>query len=110
VERQFIRYVLFALGWTDMHELPPYEERCAFLHLDTVTKRRSIACVMFIFVVLSGRVNSPYLWSVLDLITPENPTRGTEFLRIYFHQRNYGLHKPMSGAMRQFNGVIDWSV
>jgi hypothetical protein len=32
-----------------MHDLPPYEERCAFLHLDTRTKRRSNACVIFIF-------------------------------------------------------------
>jgi hypothetical protein len=42
--------------------------RCALLHLDTLTKRRSITCVMFIFDVLSARVKSPKL-SVLDLIT-----------------------------------------
>jgi hypothetical protein len=64
-----------------MHDLPPYEDRCALLHLDTFMKRRSIACVMFIFDVLSGRVNSPNLLSVLDLITPRYPTRGAEFLR-----------------------------
>jgi hypothetical protein len=40
------------LGWTDMHDLPPYEGRCALLHLDT--QKRSIAFVMFIFDVLSG--------------------------------------------------------
>jgi hypothetical protein len=62
---------------------------------------------MFIFDVLSGRVNSPNLLSVLDLITPRYSTRGTEFLRIDFHRTNYyGLHEPMSGAMRQFNEVI----
>jgi hypothetical protein len=51
--------------------------------------------------LLSGRVNSPNLLSVFDLITPRHPTRGTEFLRIDFHRTNYGLHEPMSGAMRQ---------
>jgi hypothetical protein len=84
VQRWFIRYALHGLGWTDMHDLPPYENRCALLHLDTLTKRRSIACVMFIFDVLSGRVNPPNLLSVLDLITPRYPTRGTELLRIDF--------------------------
>jgi hypothetical protein len=59
MQRQFIRYVLHVLDWTDMHDLPPYEDRCALLHLDTLTKRRSIACVIVIFDVLSGRVNSP---------------------------------------------------
>jgi hypothetical protein len=106
VQRWFIRYALRGLGWTDMHDLPPYEDRCTLLHLDTLTKRRSIACVMFIFDVLNGIVNSPNLLSVLDLITPPYPTRGTEFIRIYFHQTNYGLHEPMSGAMLQFNEVI----
>jgi hypothetical protein len=50
VQKQFIRYALRGLGWTDMHDLPPY--------------------VMFIFDVRSGIVNSPNLLSVLDLITP----------------------------------------
>jgi hypothetical protein len=68
VQRRLIQYALRGLGWTDMNDLPPYEDRCALLHLDTLTKRPSIACVMFIFDVLSGRVNSPNLLSVLDLI------------------------------------------
>jgi hypothetical protein len=89
-----------------MHDLPPYEDRWSILHLGTLTKRRSIVCVIFIFDVLSGRVNSPDLLSVLDLITLRYPTRGTEFLRIDFHRTNYGLHEPMAGAMRQFNEVI----
>jgi hypothetical protein len=89
--------------WTDIHDLPPYED---VLHLNTLTKSRSIACVMFIFDDLSGRVNSPSLLPVLDLITSQYPTRGTEFLLIDFHRTNYGIHEPMSSAMRQFNEVI----
>jgi hypothetical protein len=34
MQRRFIRYALRGLGWTDMHNLPPYEDRCALLHLD----------------------------------------------------------------------------
>jgi hypothetical protein len=105
VQRRFIRFVLRGLGWTDIHDLPPYEDRCALLHLDTLT-RRSIACVMFVFDVQSGRVNSLDLLSVLDLIAPRYPTHGTEFLRIEFHPTNYGSHDSMLSAMRQFNEVI----
>jgi hypothetical protein len=61
---------------------------------------------MFIFDVLSGRVNSPGLLSVLNLIAPRYSTRGTEFLRIDFHRTNYGVHEQMSSAMRHFNEVI----
>jgi hypothetical protein len=106
VQRRFIRYALRGLGWTDIHDLQPYENRCALLHFDTFTKRRSIACVMFIFDFLSGRVNSPNLLSVLDLNTPRYPTSGTEFLRLDFHRMNYGIHESKSSAMRQFNADI----
>jgi hypothetical protein len=44
--------------------------------------------------------------SVLDLITPRYSSRGAEFLRFDFHRTNYGIHEPMSRAMRQFNEVI----
>jgi hypothetical protein len=73
---------------------------------DTLVKRRSIACIMFIFDILSGRMNSPNLLSALDLNTPRYRTRGSEFLRIGFHRTNYGVHEPMSAAMREFNEVI----
>jgi hypothetical protein len=43
---------LGGLGWTDINDLPPYEHTCALLRLDTFVKRRSIACIMFIFDVL----------------------------------------------------------
>jgi hypothetical protein len=56
------------------------------LHLDTLTKRRSIACVIFIFDVLSVREHSPNLMFVLNLIASRYPTRSTEFLRIDFHR------------------------
>jgi hypothetical protein len=36
----FIRYALRGLGWTDKHDLPPYEDRCALLHLGTLNNRR----------------------------------------------------------------------
>jgi hypothetical protein len=61
---------------------------------------------MFIFDFLGGRVNKPNLLSVLDLVTPRYPTHGTEFVRFDFYQTNYGIHDPMSSAMRQFNEII----
>jgi hypothetical protein len=51
-------------------------------------------------------MNSPNLLSALDLNTPRYRTRGSEFLRIGFHRTNYGVHEPMSAAMREFNEVI----
>jgi hypothetical protein len=51
-----------------------YQQRCALLRLDTLVKvkRRSIAYIMFIFDILSGRMNSPNLLSAIDLNTPQS--------------------------------------
>jgi hypothetical protein len=49
MQRKFVRYALRGLGWTEMHDLPPYVNRCALIRLETV-------CLMFAFDVLSGRV------------------------------------------------------
>jgi hypothetical protein len=90
------------LGWTDIYDLPPYEHRCAHLRLDTLVKRRSIVCIMFVFDILSSRMNSTNLLSALDL----NTLRGSEFLRIGCHHTNYRVHEPMSTALREFNEII----
>jgi hypothetical protein len=92
VQRRFIRYTRRGLVWTDTYDLPLYEHRCALQRLDTLVKRRSVACIMFIFDILSGRMNSPNLLSAIDLNTPRYWTRGSEFLRISFHRTNYGFH------------------
>jgi hypothetical protein len=103
MQRRFIRYALRGLGWTNTYDLPPYEHRCSLLRLCTLVKQRSFACIMLIFDILSGRMNSPNLLSALDLITPRYRTRGSDFLRIGFHRTNYGVHE----SMRVFNEVID---
>jgi hypothetical protein len=72
VQRKFVRYVLRGLGWTDMYDLPPYVDRCALICLETLTRRRSDACVMFIFNALPGRVSSPNLLFLVTLIAPRS--------------------------------------
>jgi hypothetical protein len=91
LHKRFIRYAVRGLGWMDTYDLPPYEHRCALLRLDTLVKRRFIACIMFIFDILCGRMNSPNLLSALDLNTLRYRTRGSKFLRIGFHRTNYGV-------------------
>jgi hypothetical protein len=77
--------------------------RCALLRLDTIVKRRSIACIMFIFDILSGRMNSPNMLPALDLNTPRYWTRGSEFLRIGFHRTNRCMSQCASLTRFDFN-------
>jgi hypothetical protein len=61
---------------------------------------------MFIIDILSGRMDTTNLLSALDWNTSRYRTRGSKFLRIDFHRKKYGVHKPMSTAMREFNEII----
>jgi hypothetical protein len=105
VQRWFIWYTLRGLGWTD-DDLLPYGHRFAILRRVTLVIRRFIACLLFIFDSLSGRLNWPNLLFDIDLNTPRYQTRDSEFLRIRFHCTNYRVHEPMSAAMHKFNEII----
>jgi hypothetical protein len=64
-----------------MYNLPAYVALCALICLETLTRIRFDACVMFVFDVLSGRVGSPTLLSLFNVITPHYRTWGGEFWR-----------------------------
>jgi hypothetical protein len=75
-----------------------------------VAERRANACVMFIFDILSSRVNSSNLLSLISINAPWYHTRAGDFLRVDFHCTNYGVHEPLDGAIRSFNefaGLFD---
>jgi hypothetical protein len=86
-----------------MYDLPTNVERFALIRLETLTIIRSDAWVMFVVDVLSGRVGLPNLLSLVNVIAPRYRTGGGDFMRIDFNCTNYGVHKPLSDAVRHFN-------
>jgi hypothetical protein len=104
VQKNFVRYALRGLGWTNLFELRSYVDRSALFCLGTLVDRRANACVMFIFDILSGRVNSSNFLSLISINAP------SDFLRVDFHRTNYSVHEPLNGAVRSFNesaGLFD---
>jgi hypothetical protein len=63
VQKKFIRYAFRGLGWTDV-------DRCALIRLETLAEKRVNACVIFIFDILSGRVNLSNLLSLISINAP----------------------------------------
>jgi hypothetical protein len=90
VQGKFIKYALRSFACADPLNLPPYENRCRLIHLDTLAERRNKACVMFVFDVLSGKINAPPILAEIRLNVPSYRTRSSEFCRIDFHRTNYG--------------------
>jgi hypothetical protein len=81
-------------------------DRCALIRLETLAERRANACVMFIYDILSGRVNSSKLLSLISINAPWYHTRTSDFLQVDFHRTNYGVHKLLNGAVRRFNEFV----
>jgi hypothetical protein len=78
--------------------LPPYLDRYTLIRLETLAKRRANACLMFIFDILSSRMNSSNLLSLISINAPWYHTRASNFWRVDFHRTNYGVHEPLNGA------------
>jgi hypothetical protein len=61
-----IGYAFQGLGLTDMYDLLQHMGWCSLICLETLPRRRSDACVIFVFDVLFGRVGSPNLFSLVN--------------------------------------------
>lgn len=103
IQKQFVRYALRRLQWRDRFVLPPYENRCQLLNIDTLSKRRVIAGASFIFDLLSGRINSHALLGKVNLNAPVRSLRSQPFLNPNFHRTNYGHSEPMTNLSNVFN-------
>jgi hypothetical protein len=62
-----------------MCALLAHVDRCALIRLETLAERRANTCVMFIFDILSIRLNSSNLLSLISINAPWYHNRATEF-------------------------------
>jgi hypothetical protein len=91
-------------------DLPPYENRCRVLVMDTL---RDVARVPLVFDLLSGKIDSPKLLSQINLSVPSYQTRRREFLFVELHRTNYGIYEPINAAVRgfdEFAGLFDFNI
>ena len=113
IQEKFIKHALKRLPWNPNLVLPPYEDRCRVLVMDTLKRRRDIARVLLVFDLLSGKIDSPNLLTQIVLSVPAYRTRGREFLYVEFHRTNYGVFEPINAAVRGFNefaGLYDFNL
>ena len=103
IQEKFIKHALKRLPWNPDLELPPYENRCRVLVLDTLNKMKDVARALLVFDLLSGKIDSPNLLTQIGLSVPSYQTRGREFLFVEFHRTNYGVFEPINAAVRGFN-------
>jgi hypothetical protein len=67
IQEKFIKNALRQFRWNVNLDLPPYENRCRVLVMDTLKKRRDVARVLLVFDLLSGKIDSPKLLLQINL-------------------------------------------
>lgn len=106
IQRKFIRFALRTLPWIDPVVLPPYENRCKLLGLDTLAKRRDDMRAVFVGKLLCGIIDSPNILAKLNLNVTSRVLRSTNFLRLPFHRTVYGQNEPICAMCNIFNSVF----
>lgn len=83
--------------------LSPYNERCMKFKLQTLIRRRTNACILFIHSVLTGKINSPFLRSRITL----NPRllRHNGLIHLKSSRTFHTTHSPFNEACRMYNVV-----
>lgn len=77
VQRCFVRYALRRLPWSNPLQLPPYNERCQLIRLESLRKRRVYLQLMFAFDLLSNRIDYPELLQQARFFVPARRTRSS---------------------------------
>jgi len=84
-----------------------YEDLCKKFKMDTLSLRRKMASVMFVFDLLTNKIDSPDLLSRININCPVRYLREMEFLRPERHATNYAKFEPMNVSSMLFNIVKD---
>lgn len=103
VQRKFVRYALRHLPWNDPMNLPPYEDRCQLMGLESLERRRTIHQAVFAAKVLINEIDSPGILAEFEIYAPERVLRSRSFLYLGPRAANYGLHDPIRFMSARFN-------
>lgn len=107
IQKKFLWCVFRKFGWHRYVQYAPYPFKCSLLGIKSLEHRRRDACATFIFDLLSGKIDSMSLLSLIDFNIPTRRLRQYDLLRVRHHRTNYGANEPISYAMGVFNSVAN---
>ena len=105
VQRRFTLFALRRLPWRNGVWWSSYSDRCTLLGLQSLEQRRIFLQRMFVFDILSDRIDCPQLRNEINVYRPVRQLRNQPLLRIPFHRTLYGYNRPIDRCCRFFNDV-----
>lgn len=102
IQKQFLLYALRKFKWKDRFNLPSYENRLLFFHMNTLEDRRLIYQIIFILSLIHAKISSPSLLNELRFRIPQRYTRNYLLLDEDINLNN----SPFSLIKRNFNDIF----
>ena len=103
IQKRFLRFALRGLPWTNVFNLPAYEDRLLLLNLNSLSDRRKVAKVLFIYRLLIGEIDACLLLARLNILVPSANLRNNRFFVIYGSRANYVRLTSLNSALHEFN-------
>lgn len=107
VQKKFTLYALNCRRDPITFKFTPYVDRCAQLKLDTITKRRKILSIFFLYDIITQHLNIPDLLNRISFNMNTRRTRNYEFIKIMTYKTNFALNQPMVRMSILFNDVYE---
>ena len=107
VQKQFLLFCLRNLGWSSRFDLPSYVHRLRLINLLQLSDRRKMACCLFVFDLLSGKINSDFLLTKFKRRPRIYDLRHPRLLYEELHTTNYGMNEPINRCCMIFNQFRD---
>ena len=82
VQKNFYSFLFKKIIYYNVIKFAPYEFKCSMLNIKQLSDRRKNARILFVYDVLTGRIDSPKLLSLLDINVPVQRLRNHSFIRI----------------------------
>ena len=107
VQKKFLIYLFKKFGYLYYVKFAPYDFKIKLMGLESLEIRRTNACHYFIFDLLSGRINSSHILSLINISVPPISFRHYRFLIPQFHRTNYGVFEPLNNMIILFNTIFE---
>lgn len=113
IQKKFLKSALSSIHF--VQPIPSYESRCKLIHLPTLSSRRQFQSMVFLYKVICGLIDSPYILNRIGFNVPPRRLRRIDYFNIPTYKTNYAINEPIIRCLREFNRLsymleIDFSM
>lgn len=104
IQNRFLRFLAFKCNLFRLRH-SPYEPLLHYFDIASLSERRKIYDMKFLFKLVNGYINSPEILGSLNFYVPQCRTRSTTMFYVFTHKTNYASASPINRIMSIANDL-----